>query len=103
MIVYQSQHTRFCLIKLCCRKELKIQKPCKRENKCIYNSSYLLGMFLLERKKKIQVLVPVARTISAMTASCKLHRRVLSSNSLQELKFLQKEGTVLKTGLWPQR
>lgn len=64
------------------------QQPCKRKNKRIYNSSPLPGMLL---EKKIQVLVPVART-AAMTASCKFHRRALSVNALQELMLLQKEG-----------
>lgn len=47
-------------------------------------------------EKKIQVLVPLARTASAMTASCKFHRRALSVNALQELTLLQKEGIMPK-------
>lgn len=63
----------------------------------------LIGMFLEKRKKKIRLLVPIAMTLSAMTASCKLHRRALPGNSPQEPMFLQKEGTRLEAALWPQQ
>lgn len=49
------------------------------------------------------MLAPIAMTVSAMIASCKLHRRALSGNSPQEPTFLQKEGTGLEAALWPQQ
>lgn len=53
--------------------------------------------------QKVQVLLPVAKTVSAMIAAHRFHRRVLQGNSLQELMFLQKEETMLKVSLWPQQ
>lgn len=98
MIVYQSQCTHFCLIKLYCRKDpIALQ-----EGKAVYIQQFILTRNG-PRGEEIQVLVPHARTVSAMTASCKFYRRPLSGNSLQELMFLQKEGNVLKAALWPQQ
>lgn len=49
------------------------------------------------------MLVPFVKTVPAMTAACRFHRRVLPDNSLQEVRFLQKEETRLKVSLWPQQ
>lgn len=54
---------------------------------------------MLIEDQKVQMLVTFGNAVSAMTAACKFHRRVLAGNYLQEVRFLQKEETMLKVSL----
>lgn len=53
-----------------------------REKRSVYTILYSLEVFLKERNEEIHVLVPAARTVSAMAASYKFQRRPLSAHSL---------------------